>query len=73
MYVGTQVGARDDQDLTMWAQLGVNNVCSDPPGETHDWTLDDLKRHREKLESYGITLDMILVRPAVPTITGRPG
>lgn len=59
MYVGTQVGARDDQDFAMWAQLGVNNVCSDPPGETHTWTVDDLKRHREKLESYGITLDMV--------------
>ena len=59
MYVGTQVGARDDQDFAMWAQLGVNNVCSDPPGNTHDWTVDDLKQHREKLASYGITLDML--------------
>ena len=59
MYVGTQVGARDDQDFAMWAQLGVNNVCSDPPGSTLDWTVDDLKEHREKLASYGITLDMV--------------
>ena len=30
MYVGTQVGARDDVDLRQWAQLGVVNVCNDP-------------------------------------------
>ncbi len=59
MYVGTQVAARDDQDFAMWAQLGVNNVCSDPAGNPHDWTLEDLVKHREKVESYGITLDMV--------------
>ena len=59
MYVGTQVAARDDQDFRMWAQLGVNNVCSDPGGNPHDWTLQDLKDHREKVESYGLTLDMV--------------
>ena len=59
MYVGTQVGARDDQDYAMWAQLGVNNICGDAPGNPHDWTAEDLIKHREKVESYGITLDMV--------------
>ena len=55
MYVGTQVGARNDADFEQWAQLGVVNVCSDPPGDARTWTKDDLARHREKLETYGIT------------------
>jgi mannonate dehydratase len=59
MYVGTQVAARDDKDFAMWAQLGVNNICSDPPGETTKWKLEDLEKHREKVESYGLTLDML--------------
>ena len=61
MYVGTQVGARNDTDFEQWAQLGVVNVCSDPPGDARTWTKDDLARHREKLDSYGITLDMVQI------------
>ena len=61
MYIGTQVGARGDSDLEQWAQLGVVNVCSDPPGSPHEWVLDDLKNHVEKLAGYGITLDMIQI------------
>ena len=61
MYVGTQVSARDDADFEQWAQLGVLNVCSDPPGSPHDWSLDDLKNHREKLAGYGVTLDMVQI------------
>ena len=60
MYVGTQVGARDDADLTQWAQLGVLNVCSDPrEGNAHTWTRDDLASWREHVNSFGIELDMI--------------
>ena len=61
MYVGTQVAARNDSDFEQWAQLGVMNVCSDPPGNPADWTIDDLKRHREKVNSYGIELDMVQI------------
>ena len=61
MYIGTQVGARGDSDLEQWAQLGVVNVCSDPRGNPHEWVLDDLKNHVEKLAGYGITLDMIQI------------
>ncbi len=59
MYVGTQIRPRDDQDYRMWAQLGVTHVCVDPPGNPHDWSLDELLRTREHVESFGLTLDMV--------------
>lgn len=59
MYVGTQVGARDDEDYRVFAQLGLKNICADPPGAPSSWTLDDLLRHRDKVESFGLVLDMI--------------
>ncbi len=59
MYVGTQIDPRDDMDYRMWAQLGVNHVCVDPPGNPHDWTADVLNRHREHIESFGLSLDMV--------------
>lgn len=59
MYLGTQVPARDDTDLAVWAQLGVTHVCADPPGSPHDWTLETLLRHRDKVESFGLALDMV--------------
>ncbi len=59
MFVGTQIKPRDDSDYRVWAQLGVTHVCVDPPGNPHDWSLDDLRRHREHVESFGLTLDMV--------------
>ena len=59
MYLGTQSPARDDDDFRVYAQLGVRHVCSDPAGSPHDWTLDDLLRHRERVESFGLVLDMV--------------
>ena len=59
MYIGTQIRPRDDQDYRMWAQLGVTHVCVDPPGNPHDWRLDDLVRVREHVEQFGLTLDMV--------------
>jgi D-mannonate dehydratase len=42
-----------------WArQLGVTHVCVDPPGNAHHWRLDDLRRHKEHVESFGLALDM---------------
>ena len=61
MYVGTQVGARNDSDFEQWAQLGVVNICSDPSGDPHKWTREDLARHKEKVNSYGIELDMVQI------------
>jgi len=58
MYLGTQNVVEDDE-FRVLAQLGVLNVCADPGGNPHDWTLDGLMRHREKVESFGLTLDMV--------------
>jgi mannonate dehydratase len=59
MYLGTQTRPRDDSDYRVWAQLGVTHVCVDPPGDPHRWSLDDLQRHREHVEKFGLTLDMV--------------
>ncbi len=59
MHVGTQIRPRDDSDYRVWAQLGVTHVCVDPPGDPHHWSLDDLRRHREHIESFGLNLDMV--------------
>ncbi|UFN48692.1 mannonate dehydratase [Roseomonas sp. OT10] len=59
MLLGTQVPARDDDDYRMFAQLGVRHVCADPPGNPHDWSLDELLRFREKIEGFGLSLDMV--------------
>ena len=52
MYLGTQVQARNDDDFKQWAQLGVLNICSDPPGNPHLWSEDDLLSHKEKVNSF---------------------
>ena len=57
--MGTQVKARNDDDYRVWAQLGVTHVCADPPGNPHDWTLDDIQRHRDHVHSFGLQLDMV--------------
>ena len=67
MYLGTQFKARDDDEYRVMAQLGVRHICADPAGNPHDWTLDDLKRHRERMESFGLVLDMVQL-----PLTSRP-
>ncbi|MGH7046827.1 MAG: mannonate dehydratase [Stellaceae bacterium] len=59
MHVGTQIRPRDDSDYRVWAQLGITHVCVDPPGNPHHWSRDDLERHREHVESFGLALDMV--------------
>jgi mannonate dehydratase len=59
MYVGTQIKPRDDDDFKVWAQLGVTHVCVDPPGNPHHWSLETLFRHREHVEKFGLSLDMV--------------
>ncbi|MBP2445896.1 mannonate dehydratase [Rhizobium leguminosarum] len=67
MYLGTQVAARDDDDYRIFAQLGVKHINADPPGKPSSWTLADLERHRDKVESFGLILDMIqLPLPSQP-------
>ena len=59
MYVGTQNAVRTDDEYRQFVQLGVRHVNADPDGNPHDWTLDILKRHRDRLESLGLVLDMV--------------
>ena len=59
MHVGTQLAARNDDDYRVFAQLGVNNICGFPPGETTEWTVDNLTRYREHVESFGLSMDVI--------------
>jgi mannonate dehydratase len=67
MYLGTQVAVRDDDDYRIFAQLGVKHINADPPGKPSSWTLSDLERHRDKVESFGLILDMIqLPLPSQP-------
>ena len=59
MHVGTQYKPRDDSDYRVLAQLGVTHVCIDPPGDPHHWSIDDLRRHRDHVASFGLSLDMV--------------
>jgi len=68
MHVGTQFRARDDDDYRVMAQLGVTHVCADPAGNPHGWTRDILDRHREHVESFGLSLDMIEIPMASKVI-----
>jgi mannonate dehydratase len=43
----------------MRAQLGVRQVCVDPPGDPHHWSLDDLRRHKEHVGLFGLSLDLV--------------
>lgn len=59
MLLGTQAQARDDDDYRALAQLGVTHVCADPEGDPHGWSVDDLRRHRDRLAGFGLSLDMV--------------
>src|SRR5437899_6964918 len=60
MKVGTQHG-HSDAILRACAAFGVNNICSGLPSEKMDdaWSVDSLSRFRERVASYGISLDMV--------------
>src|SRR6185312_4248206 len=55
--LGTQ-HASDDATLRIVAALGVTHICSTLPSRVFDdnWSVDGLKRLRERVESFGITL-----------------
>jgi mannonate dehydratase len=50
-----------DADLRVLAALGVNHICSALPSRTldRDWSVEGLTRLRERVESFGIKLDMV--------------
>jgi len=59
MYLGTQNRVVTDDQYRQLAQLGIRHICADPDGNPHDWTLETLKRHRDRLDGFGLTLDMV--------------
>ena len=60
MKAGTQHGD-SDAILRVLAGFGVNHICSLLPSRTMDaaWSVEGLTRLRERVESFGITLDMV--------------
>jgi mannonate dehydratase len=66
--VGTQHGD-SDAILKAMAAFGCNNICGSMPSRTMDekWSVEALTKHRERVESYGISLDMMPI-----TMTSAP-
>jgi len=58
--VGTQHGS-SDEILAVLAALGVNHICSALPSPRLDeeWSVDGLARLRDRVERFGIALDMV--------------
>jgi mannonate dehydratase len=50
-----------DADLRVLAALGVNHVCAILPSRTFDkeWSVEGLTKLRERVESFGVKLDMV--------------
>src|SRR3954465_7580710 len=69
--VGTQHGD-SDAILKAMAAFGVNNICSDLPSAKMDdkWTVESLTKLRERVESYGISLDMVPITMTSAPISG---
>jgi mannonate dehydratase len=69
MRIGTQ---HDDSDETLkiMASFGVTNICSRLPSKTMDekWSVQGLKALRERVESHGVTLDMVPLPMSSSTI-----
>ncbi len=59
MYLGTQFGARNDDDFRVLSQLGVNHICGNPDEPHAQWSPASLSAYRRKVESFGLALDMI--------------
>ena len=60
MQVGTQHGD-SDAILRVLAGFGVTHICSRLPSARLDaaWSVEELTRLRERVESFGLTLDMV--------------
>ncbi len=60
MKVGTQHGS-SDEILRVLAGLGVNHICSSLPSPRLDdnWSVEGLSRLRERVERFGIKLDIV--------------
>ena len=49
MKLGTQMTARSNDDYRIMAQLGVTHISADPPDNPHNWGVDNIAKHRDKL------------------------
>jgi mannonate dehydratase len=60
MKVGTQHGSSDDV-LAVLAAFGVDHICAELPSVRLDesWSLESLRKVRERVESFGLHLDML--------------
>jgi len=60
MKLGTQHGD-SDEILRVMAAFGVNHICSHISSKTLDekWSVDALSRLRERIEKFGVQLDMV--------------
>jgi mannonate dehydratase len=60
MKAGTQHGD-SDSILRVLAGFGVNHICSRLPSDRMDaaWSVEGLTRLKERVESFGVTLDMV--------------
>lgn len=60
MKAGTQHSVADDV-LRVMSSLGVNHVCGSLPSRRLDeaWSVESLSKTRERVESFGIKLDML--------------
>src|SRR5690349_24321181 len=54
-------GHSADADLRVLAALGVNHICSALPARSFDenWSVESLTRLRERVERFGVRLDMV--------------
>lgn len=61
MKVGTQQDSPTDEMLRYFAQFGVRHICGTPPtpGLKGSWNAEDLVRLRERVESFGLSLDFL--------------
>jgi hypothetical protein len=61
MKLGTQQASPTDDMLRYLAQFGVRNICGTPPrpGLKGSWEVDDLLKLRERVELFGIKLDLL--------------
>jgi mannonate dehydratase len=62
MKLGTQFGSGpSDETLGVLAAFGVNHICSGLPSAHLDeyWTIDGLKKLKERVESFGLQLLMV--------------
>ena len=59
MYLGTQIRPKSDDDYRVLAQLGVKHICGYPSEPASEWTVASLSRYKEKVESFGLTIDVL--------------